>query len=253
MVIFNDHRWQQSSEFPDTNFIPQGETQPQWIVDDNSDLAKKIMSTPLWTSKEDSEGNLIDIVATPINISEGGELDTVDTLDTLEYKVAALISQVNILEDQILSTKLSQGLHITSNPFTITFDSGQVPPEVSIKGDYDFKDGKIDLNSESEDSEISLLSPYKSATKISACRIVLVGTFTEGTTVKYEVTNSADNEQPVWEDCTEVISHDLSTMISNRHIDSGKSWAFNFRITVSGGSASISSISCFYGGYFDDL
>lgn len=63
MIIFKDHSFQQSSAFPDTNYIEEipDVEQPQWVVSDESELADKIKNTPCWNAVEDENGNLIDI------------------------------------------------------------------------------------------------------------------------------------------------------------------------------------------------
>lgn len=67
MIIFNDHTWQTSSNYPNTNYLRgvEGVTQPQWVVPDNTELANKIISTFYWEPVEDDKGNLIDI--TPVD------------------------------------------------------------------------------------------------------------------------------------------------------------------------------------------
>ena len=64
MIIFNDHTWQTSSKYPNTNYLRgvEGVTQPQWVVPDNTELANKIISTFYWEPVEDDNGNLIDII-----------------------------------------------------------------------------------------------------------------------------------------------------------------------------------------------
>lgn len=67
MIIFNDHTWQTSSKYSNTNYLRgvEGVTQPQWVVPDNTELANKIISTFYWEPVEDDNGNLIDI--TPVD------------------------------------------------------------------------------------------------------------------------------------------------------------------------------------------
>lgn len=36
--------------------------QPKWVVNDNSEVAAKVMSTPYWNPVEDKNGNLVDII-----------------------------------------------------------------------------------------------------------------------------------------------------------------------------------------------
>ncbi len=69
MIVFENGSWQKNSLFPDTNFLENEEReQPKWVVPDNSELADKIMRTPLWQATENENGELADIV--PIALPE---------------------------------------------------------------------------------------------------------------------------------------------------------------------------------------
>lgn len=72
MLVFENGGWQISSESPDTNYIAgTAEMQPKWVVNDNSEVAAKIMSAARpWTPVEDDDGNLIDITETPLSQDE---------------------------------------------------------------------------------------------------------------------------------------------------------------------------------------
>lgn len=89
MIIFEDGTVQTNATFPDTNYLEniEGVEQPKWVIPDNSELARKIMSTPYWKPVEDEEGQLVDIIPIepPVNDEERiaqlkSELDEIDRL-----------------------------------------------------------------------------------------------------------------------------------------------------------------------------
>ena len=63
MIIFKNHSWQTQSGKPNENWLadyPDLE-QPLYVVDDNSELAQKIMVTPQFNVITDDDGQIIDI------------------------------------------------------------------------------------------------------------------------------------------------------------------------------------------------
>lgn len=66
MIVFEDGTHQTTSDCPNENYLRKLDCkQPKWVVDDNSELAKKIIATPHWEPVVDDDGNLVDI--TPID------------------------------------------------------------------------------------------------------------------------------------------------------------------------------------------
>lgn len=72
MIIFENGGWQTSTESPDTNYLAgTDETQPRWVVHDNSEVAAKIMSAARpWSPVEDENGGLVDIIEAPLSQDE---------------------------------------------------------------------------------------------------------------------------------------------------------------------------------------
>lgn len=63
MLIFENGDWQTNSEYPDSNYLEgTEEVQPKWVVNDNSEVAARVISTPYWNPVEDKNGRLIDII-----------------------------------------------------------------------------------------------------------------------------------------------------------------------------------------------
>ena len=58
MIIFDDLSIQTRDDMPNTLW----DDTAKWLVDDNSELAKKILGCEAFETVEDSDGNLIDIL-----------------------------------------------------------------------------------------------------------------------------------------------------------------------------------------------
>lgn len=69
MIIFENHDYQKTTSHANENYLAGLDCeQPKWVIDDNSELAEKILSTHYWEAVEDENGNLIDIV--PVDVPE---------------------------------------------------------------------------------------------------------------------------------------------------------------------------------------
>ena len=91
MIVFKNGSYQINPKNPDTNYLADFDCeQPKWVVPDNSELAGKIMSTPLWEPVTDNDGNLIDI--TPVELPEAEP--------TAEEQIAVLKSQLSDIDLQ---------------------------------------------------------------------------------------------------------------------------------------------------------
>lgn len=71
MIIFGNHDYQKTTSHANENYLAGLDCeQPKWVIDDNSELAEKILYTPIWEPVEDENGNLIDIVPVEPPVSE---------------------------------------------------------------------------------------------------------------------------------------------------------------------------------------
>ena len=71
MIIFENHTYQIKSGCPNENYLEGLDCeQPKWVVDDNSELAGKILSSACWEPVEDENGNLTDIILVDVPESE---------------------------------------------------------------------------------------------------------------------------------------------------------------------------------------
>jgi len=58
MIIFDDLNFQTRSDMPNTLW----DDNAKWVVDDNSELADKILGCDKFEAVEDNDGNLVDVV-----------------------------------------------------------------------------------------------------------------------------------------------------------------------------------------------
>lgn len=68
MIVFENHSCQITGGYPNENFLVGLDCeQPKWVVDDNSELAGKILSAACWEAVEDENGNLTDIILVDVS------------------------------------------------------------------------------------------------------------------------------------------------------------------------------------------
>lgn len=82
---------------------------------------------------------------------------------------------------------------------------------------------------------VTLDTPLASDDVIRACSLKVEGSFPADAVCKYEVTNNALDDDPVWEDCTERSKAGLAYMFKNRTAENG--YAINFRVSVKRGAS----------------
>lgn len=63
MIVFENRTWQRDSNNPNGNYLEGIDCeQPKWVMDDNSEVAAKVMSYQCWEPVEDDKGQLVDVV-----------------------------------------------------------------------------------------------------------------------------------------------------------------------------------------------
>lgn len=100
MIIFSNHAWQTRTDKPNENWLAEFSDleQPRYVVDDNSELADKIMSTSQFTVIEDDNGNIVDIE--PI-------VDPNTELYERQAAIKARLSEIDSLEIRPLAAIMS--------------------------------------------------------------------------------------------------------------------------------------------------
>ncbi len=69
--------------------------------------------------------------------------------------------------------------------------------------------------------------------QISICVLSVIGLIPADAEYKVEVTNNANDETPVWEDCTTAVKTGANYVFENKTAANG--FAFNFRLTAERG------------------
>ena len=100
MIIFENHSWQTRTDKPNENWLSEfaDVEQPKYVVDDNSELADKIMSTPQFVVVEDDNGNIVDIE--PV-------IDPNTELYERQAEIKARLSEIDSLEIRPLAAIMS--------------------------------------------------------------------------------------------------------------------------------------------------
>ena len=81
MIIFEDGTYQMTNGHPNDNYLAGMDCkQPKWVVEDNSELARKIISAPYWEPVEDENGNLMDITVVKAVALEQSDEEKIEEL-----------------------------------------------------------------------------------------------------------------------------------------------------------------------------
>lgn len=172
------------------------------------------------------------------------------------FMVSYSISDVDA--DEVTVTEAIDG--VTKRTFTATLDgsnSFNVTGEYFMKllnGEHELKitasDGKasavhtLTFTKEVTGASITLEAPMPADAQITICVLSVAGFIPADAEYKVEVTNNANDETPVWEDCTAEVKNSANHIFENKTAANG--FAFNFRITaergVSGEGGYITSV-----------
>ena len=172
------------------------------------------------------------------------------------FMVSYSISDVDA--DEVTVTEAIDG--VTKRTFTATLDgsnSFNVTGEYFMKllnGEHELKitasDGKasavhtLSFTKEVTGASITLEAPMPADAQITICVLSVAGFIPADAEYKVEVTNNANDETPVWEDCTAEVKNSANHIFENKTAANG--FAFNFRITaergVSGEGGYITSV-----------
>jgi hypothetical protein len=81
MIVFENHSCQITGGYPNENFLVGLDCeQPKWVVDDNSETAKKILSSSCWEPVKDENGKLTDVTVVKAAARKQSEEDKISAL-----------------------------------------------------------------------------------------------------------------------------------------------------------------------------
>ena len=161
------------------------------------------------------------------------------------FMVSYSVSDVD--GDEITVTEAIDG--VTKRTFTATLDGSN---SFNVTGEYFMKllNGNHTLTITASDGKastvhtlvfakkvtgasITLETPMSADDQISICVLSVIGLIPADAEYKVEVTNNANDETPVWEDCTTAVKTGANYVFENKTAANG--FAFNFRLTAERG------------------
>ena len=161
------------------------------------------------------------------------------------FMVSYSISDVD--GDEVTVTEAIDG--VTKRTYTATLDGSN---SFNVTGEYFMKllNGNHTLTITANDGKastvhtlvfakkvtgasITLETPMAADDQISICVLSVIGLIPADAEYKVEVTNNANDETPVWEDCTTAVKTGANYVFENNTAANG--FAFNFRLTAERG------------------
>ena len=161
------------------------------------------------------------------------------------FMVSYSISDVD--GDEVTVTEAIDG--VTKRTYTATLDGSN---SFNVTGEYFMKllNGNHTLTITANDGKastvhtlvfakkvtgasITLETPMAADDQISICVLSVIGLIPADAEYKVEVTNNANDETPVWEDCTTAVKTGANYVFENKTAANG--FAFNFRLTAERG------------------
>ena len=163
------------------------------------------------------------------------------------FMVSYSVSDVD--GDEVTVTEAIDG--VTKRTYTATLDGSN---SFNVTGEYFMKllngnhnltitanDGKVStihtlvFTKKVTGASITLETPMAADDQISICVLSVIGSIPADAEYKVEVTNNANDETPVWEDCTTAVKTGANYVFENKTAANG--FAFNFRLTAERGSS----------------
>ena len=93
---------------------------------------------------------------------------------------------------------------------------------------------------------VTFAEPMSHDSRILLCHITVEGSIPEDASLTVEVTNNANDPEPVWENCTYSVKNNINHIFLNRIATNG--YAFNFKVTLQRGESNTGGyISSVYG------
>ncbi len=103
---------------------------------------------------------------------------------------------------------------------------------------------KLTFTKEVTEASVTLAKPMEADAPISICVVSVAGSVPEDAEYTVEVTNNANDDAPVWEDCTVEVKNGGNHVFTNE--SAAKGFAFNFRVHVKRGLSGV-------GGYINSV
>lgn len=207
------------------------------LVGEDGTVSTNTLPT-ITSDKTGDLGTLTDGFTCNYSVDDADEGDSVSvTLDLDGVQISTFTATKNQQETYTLGggdwLKVANGEHT----FTISASDGK-----------DTATNTITFTRNLTELTVTLAQPFPADDVISACALNVEGSFPADAVCKFEVTNNALDDEPVWEDCTKKSQAGFSYIFTNKSAKNG--FAFNFRVTISrGASGSGGYITSISGGF----
>ena len=164
---------------------------------------------------------------------DNNDVTVTETIDNVEFRsYSVTLGETNTFDLTGLTfMKLSNGEHTlqiiandgkVSTTYTLTFTK-------SVTG-----------------ATVTFAEPISHDSRILLCHITVEGSIPEDASLTVEVTNNANDPEPVWENCTYSVKNNINHIFLNRIATNG--YAFNFKVTLQRGESNTGGyISSVYG------
>lgn len=107
---------------------------------------------------------------------------------------------------------------------------------------------KLTFTKKVTEATVTLAEPMEADSKITICVLSVAGSIPADAVFQVEVTNNANDDAPVWEDCTAEVRNGGNHIFTNETADNG--FAFNFRVKAKRGASDAGGyISSVQGGF----
>lgn len=192
-----------------------------------------------------------------ITSDKTGDLGTLTDGFTCNYSVDDADESDNLTVAEFLDDTQTKSFSATRNEQrTISYTgndwlkiaNGSHSIKISCSDSKDTVDEVITFTRDCKQVLLKLENPFPADDVISVCSLTVDGSIPADAVCKYEVTNNALDDEPVWEDCTNKSRAGFGYVFKNKTAENG--FAFNFRVTISrGASGSGGYITSISGGF----
>lgn len=192
----------------------------------------------------DDDGNVSTNNPPAITADKTGDLGTLTEGFTCNYSVDDADESDNLTVTQFLDDTQTKSFSATRNEQrTISYTgndwlkiaNGSHSIKISCSDGKDTVDEVITFTRDCKQVSLKLANPFPADDVISVCSLTVDGSIPADAVCKYEVTNNALDDEPVWEDCTNKSKAGFGYVFKNKTAANG--FAFSFRASIRRGSS----------------
>lgn len=210
-----------------------------YVLDDGTVIVNTAPTISCSSSSGSDLGTKEDgfVVSYSTDDADGDAVTVTESIDGVQHrKYTATLKQSNnfsITDNDGTFMKLLNGKHT----LTITASDGKATTTHTLT-----------FTKSVTSSSVMLAEPMEADDQITICALSISGSIPDDANFKVEVTNNANDDAPVWEDCTASVTSGANIVFRNDTAEKG--WAFSFRINVKRGPSGVGGyITSVQGGF----